>query len=107
MAMTDEERRIEALAKARVKGVDKQDWIATTNANRSWHIRAASEQLAALRALGGDVTMPPAPEPTYTIRLTDKQLRGYLELAEYGYGTDPLVVLLHGALANPDPEPGA
>jgi len=76
MAMTDEERIIEALAKSRYEGCEdgERSWAATTNQARDIYRKFAAKHLAALRALGGDVTLLPAPEPTYTIRLTETEI---------------------------------
>ena len=64
MAMTDDERIIEALAKARAAS-NQINWDVSGESCRLFARNRAAQQLAALRKMGGDVTLPPAPEPTY------------------------------------------
>lgn len=79
--MSDEERLIEAVAREQAKRDYRYDF-----ANTGWHpwdempddrknfYRGVSKSLIAfLRDTGATITAPPAPEPTYTIRLTEQQ----------------------------------
>lgn len=106
MAMTDDERIIEALAKAR-SASNQIDWGVSGESYRLFARNRAAQQLAALRALGGDVTMPPAPEPTYTIRLTLAQHHDLVTVLGDHESSEARWLYQRIADVLPDPEPGA
>lgn len=110
MAVTDDERIIEALAKSRYEGVEDKErsWENTTAQAQDIYRKFAAKHLAALRALGGDVTIPPAPEPTYTIRLTEEERLWLIRHVGWNnWQADRQDIANKLRDAQPDPEPGA
>lgn len=117
MAMTDDERIIEALANSRYESNYGDAWEYQPNEVRAAYRQYAAKQLAALRRVGGDVTLPPAPEPTYTRTFTETEWGFLIAAADHYRGTNPVtggptmpdgrLLVSHMEEQNPDPEPGA
>ena len=118
MAMTDEERMVDDFTDSRLRSngaVLGWGGVITDETVQAQAREMSVLQIEMLRAKGYTLTPPPAPEPTYTIRLTEAMKScGKHALANRYYSatngwSDESALALYRMLedATPDPEPGA